>query len=151
LKINGIVGKFTGPLVQAAISIDDLKINNVLIWLLVDTGATYTQLSQRDWSTKLHIDPVEFRQLENEPTLTAGGIMPSWELPMKTRLVFRTSGSSLHIEELPSIRIIRYDDFPAVERKKLEAVPSILGRDVILKFKTTLTNKRIEMEKRLLP
>ena len=147
MKINGIVGKFTGPLVQAAITIADLRINNVLIWLLVDTGATYTQLSQRDWSTKLHIDPNEFRQLENEPTLTAGGVMPAWVLPMRTQLIFRTSGNSLHVEDWPSIRIIRYDDFPEAERKKLEAVPSILGRDVILKFKTTLTNKRIEMAK----
>ncbi len=151
MKINGIVGKFTGPLVQAAITIADLKINNVLIWLLVDTGATYTQLSPRDWSTKLHIDTSELRQLENEPTLTAGGVMPAWVLPLRTQLLFRTSGNGLHIEEWPSMRVIRYDNFSEAERKKLEAVPSILGRDVILKFKTILTNKRIEMEKGIFP
>ncbi len=73
--------------------------------------------------------------------------MPSWILPMRTKLLFRTAASEIHTEDLPQIRIIHYEGFPEEERKKLEAVPSILGRDIILKFKTTLTHKKLEMEK----
>ncbi len=73
--------------------------------------------------------------------------MASWILPKRTRLLFRTATGDIHAEDLPQIRVINYDRFPEAERKKLESVPSILGRDIILKFKTTLTNKKLEMEK----
>ncbi len=147
MRINGIVGKYSGPLVQVAITIEDLGIQNQLISLLFDTGATYTQLSERDWRSRFHIDPSLFVKNEKEPTLTAGGTMPSWTLPKRTKLQFRTTTSEIPVEDLPQIRIINYEGFPAAERKKLESVPSILGRDIILKFKTTLTHKKLEMEK----
>ena len=147
MKINGIVNKYTGPLVQALVQIEELGITNQLTWFLFDTGATYTQLSERDWLTRFHIDPKILEKHENEPTLTAGGEMPSWILPRRTKLLFRSTSSDIHVEDLPGIRVINYKGFPPDERKKLEAVPSILGRDIILKFKTTLTNKKLEMEK----
>ncbi len=147
MKINGIVGKYSGPLVQAAITIGELGIQNQLISLLFDTGATYTQLSERDWRNRFRIDPSIFVKKEDEPTLTAGGTMPSWILPKRTRLLFRTAGGEIHVEDLPQIRIINYEGLDPKERKKLEAVPSILGRDIILKFKTTLTHKKLEMER----
>ncbi len=147
MRINGIVGKYSGPLVQAAITIEELGIQNQLTAFLFDTGATYTQLSERDWKNRFRIDPGLFVKKEKEPTLTAGGEMPSWILPMRTKLLFRTAGSEIHTEVLPQIRIIYYEGLPEEKRKKLEAVPSILGRDIILKFKTTLTHKKLEMEK----
>jgi len=70
LKINGIVGKYSGPTVQAAITIAEVGVRNQLISLLFDTGATYTQLSERDWRNRCHIDPSLFVKKENEPTLT---------------------------------------------------------------------------------
>jgi hypothetical protein len=73
--------------------------------------------------------------------------MPSWILPARTKLVFHSSKTEIHTEDMPNIRIINYESFPIEQRKKLEAVPSILGRDIILKFKTTLTHKRLEMER----
>ena len=74
--------------------------------------------------------------------------MPSWILPSRTKLVFHSDKTDMiHIEDTPSIRIINYEEFPAPQRKKLESVPSILGRDIILKFKTTLTHKKLEMER----
>ncbi len=65
----------------------------------------------------------------------------------RTKLLFHSTSSDIHVEDLPSIRVINYEGFPPDERKKLEAVPSILGRDIILKFRTTLTHKKLEMEK----
>jgi hypothetical protein len=73
--------------------------------------------------------------------------MPSWILPRRTRLMFHSSTSEMHVEDMPSIRVINYHQFPPEERKKLQSVPSILGRDIILKFKTTLTHKKLELEK----
>ncbi len=73
--------------------------------------------------------------------------MPSWILPKRTRLLFHSSTSEIHIEDMPSIRVINYAQFPAEERKKLQSVPSILGRDIILKFTTSLTHKKLEMQK----
>jgi hypothetical protein len=122
LKINGIVNKYTGPLVQALVQIEELGITNQLTWFLFDTGATYTQLSERDWSTRFHIDPTILEKREKEPTLTAGGEMPSWILPKRTKLLFRSTSSDIHIEDLPSIRVINYEGFPEDERKKLESV-----------------------------
>ncbi len=84
---------------------------------------------------------------KEKPTLTAGGTIPPWILPKRTRLLFRTATSEVHVEDLSQIRIINYEGFPAAERRKLESVPSILGRDIILKFKTTLTHKKLEMER----
>ncbi len=102
MKINGIVNKYTGPLVQALVQIEELGITNQLTWFLFDTGATYTQLSERDWSTRFHIDPKILEKRENEPTLTAGGEMPSWILPRRTKLLFHSTSSDIHVEDLPS-------------------------------------------------
>ncbi len=146
MRIDGIVGKYSGPLVQAAITIEELGIQNQLTSLLFDTGATYTQLGERDWRNRFRIDPRFFVKKEKEPTLTAGGELPSWILPMRTKLLFRTATSEIHTEDLPQIRIINYEGHPEEERKKLAAVPSILGRNIILKFKTTLTHKKLEMK-----
>jgi len=148
LRINGVVTLW-GPQIQAAVTIDDLAIRNVLLWFLIDTGSTLTRLSDKDWRKELALDPAMLRSLgDAAPIITASGSIPQWAIPFRTKLTFRGSHDELYTEDFPQMRVIRYEDpIPEEQRKKLEAVPSILGRDVITKFKMTLTHKKVMFER----
>lgn len=138
-----------GPQVQAAVTLRDLNISNVLLWFLVDTGSTLTRLSQGDWKQKLGINPGQLHELkEAPPIVTVVRSIPQWTIPFRTQLIFRATNDELHVEEFPVMRVIRLPEtLPEDERRRVESVPSILGRDIITKFKMTLTRKKLVFER----
>jgi len=148
LHINGVVTPF-GPKIQAAISIKDLGISNVLLWFLTDTGSTLTRLSQFDWKQNLGIKPEELVEMSDSgPIITVSGTVNQWKIPYRTQLALRGTKDEIHIEDFPVMRAIKYpEDFPEKEQRKLEAIPSIMGRDILLKFKYVMTHKKVYMEK----
>ncbi len=148
MRINGIVTPW-GPQVQAAITIRDLSISNVLLWFLVDTGSTLTRLSQGDWKQKLGIRLDQLNELKDAPPIvTVTSSIPQWTIPYRTQLIFRGTNDELHAEDFPFMRVIRLpEELPEEQRRRVESVPSILGRDVITKFKMTLTRKKLVFER----
>lgn len=148
MHINGIVTPF-GPKVQAAITIKDLGISNVVLWFLTDTGSTLTRLSEFDWRQNLGVKPQDVVEMSDSPPIvTVSGTVNQWKIPCRTQLVLRGVNDELHVEDFPFIRVIRYpENYPKKEQSKLESIPSIMGRDIILKFRFVLTRKKVYMEK----
>lgn len=74
------------------------------------------------------------------------------KIPAWTQLILRGTKDELHIEDLPFMRIIRYpENYPKEDLAKLESIPSIMGRDILLKFKFVLTHKKVYLEKGSVP
>jgi hypothetical protein len=139
LHVNGIVDIAKGPRVQVKVTVQSLNVSD-LFWFLVDTGATYTQLSEAD-CLKLGIAKNKFVETKEE-VYTAGEIMKQYVLPDKVRL---TVGDKSY--DFEPMRVLIYQGNEAEKRKRfLENVLSIMGRDLIRLHVIRLTRNRITFD-----
>jgi 5-carboxymethyl-2-hydroxymuconate isomerase len=139
LRINGIVDSAKGPRVQVKVTVHSLNVSD-LFWFLVDTGATYTQLSEAD-CLKLGIAKNKFVET-NEEVYTAGEIMKQYVLAEKVRLALGDKNY-----DFEPMRVLIYQGNDYEKRKRfLENVLSIMGRDLIRLHAIRLTRNRITFD-----
>lgn len=140
MKINGIVDLAKGPRIQVKVSIPNLGVSDNF-WFLVDTGATYTQVSESDF-LKLGVSREMFRETE-ETIFTAGNVLKQYVYPTKVRLTF--GGKNYDLE--PMRALLFQGEKPEQRKLFLENVLSILGRDYILAYKVTIRRNHIMFER----
>lgn len=112
-----------------------------LFWFLVDTGATFTQIAERDLLRMEIKGPFPIKP--NEKAFTAGYELPQ---PYLEKVRLRIGDTEKH--DFESIRVILYQGKDPKEKERfLQNVPSLLGRDIIRLYKMTLTRDRVMFER----
>ncbi len=136
MRIKGFIkgGKFGPAYVIATIIIKDLDIKSP-IELLLDTGATRTTILDRD-AIRLGID---YSKLEKhrEGTLGIGGVVETYII-RNIELVFITEDRKHYKERLDMIYVLKHKTL----NDKILRLPSILGRDVLNKYKLVLHGQK---------
>ncbi len=139
MRQAGTVDFEKGPRIQVRISIPSVNVSQVF-WFLIDTGATYTQVSEGDF-LRLGIQHDRF-EATDETIFTAGRVLKQYVLRERVRLAL--VGKNYDLEP---IRALIYQGNDLAERKAfLENVPSILGRDITLRHKMTLKRSLVVLE-----
>ncbi len=139
MRQGGVVDFARGPRIQVRVTIPSLEVSD-LFWFLVDTGATYTQVSEGDF-LRLGIQRDRF-ELTEETLFTAGNILKQYVIQEKVRLSL--VGKNYDLE--PMRALIYQGDKPEDRKTFLENVNSILGRDIILRHKMTLKRSHVVLE-----
>lgn len=139
MRLNGIVDSEKGPRIQIKVTTSS-PVKSDLFWFLVDTGATYTQLSEGD-CLKLGISRNQMTETAEE-VFTAGEMLRQYVLNQSVRLSF--AGKNFDFE--PMRTLIYQGNDPEKRKRFLENVLSIIGRDLIRGFKVTLTRNRITFD-----
>ena len=139
MRQSGVVDLARGPRIQVRVTIGSLNVSEVF-WFLIDTGATYTQVSEGDF-LKLGIPRDRF-ELSDETIFTAGNILKQYFFREKVRLTL--VGRNYDFQ--PMRALIYQGDFPKDRKTFLENVNSILGRDIILRHKMTLRRSHVVLE-----
>jgi len=129
LWIEGVIDEHYRPYILVYVNVPSRGIAGVKPFL-VDTGADHTVLSRPD-ARDLGID---YSSLSDGREVTGVGRARTKVLQGEIYLVFR-GDSGLHQEQLNIIEILLRD------------VPSLLGRDIIQKFKLVLTNREVYLER----
>jgi hypothetical protein len=118
--------------------------NSALIRFLVDTGAAMTSIGMMD-SIRNGINIFDFEK-GDIPATGIGGHLETYILP-KCNLMFLTnenSDSIIHNEELDKVQMFHEPD---IYQDDYIPVPSILGIDIIEKFKISFQKDLIILEK----
>ncbi len=139
MRQSGVVDSAKGPRIQVKVTVDSTAISDTF-WFLIDTGATYTQISEADF-LKLGI-PRDRLEPFKETIFTAGNILEQYVLNDRVRL--NLVGKNYEFE--PMRALIYQGQDPAGRKTFLENVNSILGRDIILKHKMTLRRSNVVLE-----
>ena len=136
MKIRGFFkGGALGPAyVVATIIIKELGVESP-IEFLVDTGAARTTILDRD-AIILGIDYTKLRK-HPEGTLGIGGMVETY-IAENAELTFITENGKTHKERLKTIYILKHTK----PNNKILRIPSILGRDIINKYRLVLDRKR---------
>ncbi len=139
MRQSGVVDLARGPRIQVRVAIGSMNVSDVF-WFLIDTGATYTQISEGDF-LKLGIPRDRF-ELSDETIFTAGNVLKQYFLREKVRLTL--VGKNYDFEPM---RALIYQGDNLRDRKTfLENVNSILGRDIILRHRMTLRRSHVALE-----
>ncbi len=102
--------------------------------MIVDTGASVTSISQKDGRTI----GLDYSRLPRIPdSIGVGGKVESYLLS-DISLIFQDTKSSYHVERLPAITAMKGVDF---------GLPSLLGADVLRKYKVWFDKKGVWIEK----
>lgn len=119
------------PAVKAFISIETLKIEGYIKFLL-DTGASTTAILDRD----RELLGVSINGLEKAPTRIGGigGLVDTY-IARDAKIIFKALEGE-HVEIL-DVLVLKHDfsRLSDEEIKRMLAIPSLLGRDVMRKFK----------------
>lgn len=137
LRIEGFIGPHLHAYVRAIFVCAKPEITGPII-LLVDSGATVTTLLEGD-AERFGIN---FRKLKKSkiPVQVGGGIMYPYMLE-DVALIFRTTNEKPHVERLRAIDVIK----PTRTGTRPEF--SLLGVDVLSRFKMTYNKDYIILEK----
>ncbi len=139
MRQSGVVDLAKGPRIQVRITLLPANVTEVF-WFLIDTGATYTQVSEGDL-LKLGIQRNTL--VETDETIgTAGNVLKQYVYPDQIRL--NLVGKNYAFQ--PMRAIIYQGQNPADRKTFLENVPSLLGRDIILRHKMTLRRSNVVLE-----
>jgi hypothetical protein len=137
LKIKGTVYDDGHAYVNAFMNSPKIG-NTVPIVFLVDLGATTTTILEGDCE-RIRIDCTRLQKSPNS-TVVAGGKIQTYILPDVT-LFFETQDGTHHIERLPKVDVIK-------PREGCVKLPfSLLGIDVIRRFKLIYTHNELTLEK----
>jgi len=137
LKIKGTVSDDGHAYVNAFMNSPKIG-NTVPIVFLVDLGATTTTILEGDCE-RIGIDCSKLQKSPNS-TVVAGGKIQTHILPDVT-LLFEAQDGTYHIERLPKVDVIK-------PREGCVKLPfSLLGIDVIKRFKLTYTHNELILEK----
>lgn len=137
LKIKGIVFGDGHAYINAFMNSPKTG-STVPIVFLVDLGATTTTILEGDCE-RIRIN---CNKLQKSPdsTVVAGGKIQTYILPNVT-LFFETQDGTYHIERLSKVDVIK-------PRKSSIKLPfSLLGIDVVRRFKLTYTSNELTLER----
>ena len=129
MRIEGVVDEHHRPYIPVYISVPSKGIAGVKPFL-VDTGADNTVLSRPD-ARDLGMD---YRSLPNGKGAVGVGRAKTKVLHEDIYLIFHAD-TGLHQERLNKIEIL------------LREIPSLLGRDIIQKFRLVLTNEEVYLDR----
>jgi hypothetical protein len=119
------------PAVRAFISIERLEVEGY-IKLLIDTGASSTAILDKD----RELLGIDLKKIESTPVKIGGigGVVDTY-LARNTKLSFRVEEGE-HIE-MVDVLVLKHDliEVPEEVARRILAMPSLLGRDVMRKFK----------------
>jgi len=126
------------PAVKAFISIEKLKVKGYLKFLL-DTGASTTAILDRD----RELLGIRIDGLEKAPTRIGGigGLVDTY-IARDAKIIFKALDVE-HVEIL-DVLVLKHDfsRLSDEEIKRMLAIPSLLGRDVMRKFKLTYSEAK---------
>lgn len=138
--IKGLLDKSfspPAPVVRAIISIKKLNVEGY-IKLLVDTGASSTAILDKDRS----LLGIDLEKIERAPVKIGGigGLVDTY-FARKAELIFKTQNSEY--TETLDVLVLKHDlgIVPSETAERILAVPSLLGRDVMRKFKLTYSER----------
>jgi hypothetical protein len=115
------------------------------IRLYVDTGASRTTIADRD-VVRLGIDYAHLSQ-SSTPVVGIGSKRVENYLLRNVLLVFRVVGGGYNIERLPVVTVLKHDPQTDEEKAIIDQIPSLLGVDVLGKYRVRFTKKRVVLEK----
>lgn len=115
------------------------------IRLYVDTGASRTTIADRD-AARLGIDYAQLQQ-SSTPVVGIGSKSVENYLLRNVLLVFRMVGGGYHIERLREVTVLKHKPQTAKEKAIVDQIPSLLGIDVLGKYRIRFTKKRVVLEK----
>lgn len=119
------------PAVKAFISIEKLKVERYIKFLL-DTGASATAILDRD----RELLGIGINELEKAPTRTGGigGLVDTY-IARDAKIILKTLEGE-HVEIL-DVLVLKHDfsRLSGEEIRRMLAIPSLLGRDLMRKFK----------------
>lgn len=133
-------GFVNAHLVSSSIDIDDT------ITFLVDTGASKTTLLDKD-ATRLGVEHEKLKR-SSQDLFGIGGSIPTYILE-DAELLFHADTGTIELK-IP-IFVVRHplEKFSKEERVKVLRVPSLLGRDIINKYKMTFNfSKELSLTKK---
>ena len=107
--------------------------------LLIDTGATKTTILDKD-AISLGISYSKLTK-SKQPLLGVGGTVET-HIAKDAELYFRTEDGSEHKEELSELLVVRHGD-PA---PNIMRIPSVLGRDILNKYRLIFDRGRGQVE-----
>ena len=109
----------------------------------VDTGASQTLICDSD-AKRIGID---YNKLPRSPTPVCGigGDVCAYDLD-NCMLVFKF-GTRLQIENVDSILILRHESDSEKERAKIMVLPSLLGLDILKRYRLSFCNYSVRLEK----
>jgi hypothetical protein len=146
IRISGFAVKGQHCYVTALFICDHLGINAPLKFI-VDTGNTHTTLTETT-AKKLGIDLASLSSEKLKMRATGiGGSSDLYQLA-GIRLVFMTVDGTPVEEKLPFVRILK-NPVPRnnEEQKALEAIPDLLGLDVIWRFNIRFDKHMMYLER----
>jgi hypothetical protein len=109
----------------------------------VDTGASQTLICDKD-AKRIGID---YNKLPRSPVPVSGigGDVSAYDLD-NCMLVFKF-GTRLQIENVDSILILRHESDSEKERAKIMVLPSLLGLDILKRYRLSFYNYSVKLEK----
>lgn len=144
--MSGIV---TGirPRVQAAISIKSLGLTSKPIWFVVDTGSSFSAVSEAD-ATLIGIDCSSL-PLAKKRAIGFGGFFKPRMVDKQVELIFIADGKEYRVPRSGFVVICPPDNIDAKTKQEItELTPSVLGMDVLSKFDIHVYKKRVELDLR---
>ena len=125
--------------------------------MLVDTGSACTAVSERD-AIKLEID---YKRLTLDKSLVGVGGCCNRYTTKKATVSLFDSNKKWHKEHLGSLSVLKHEEITeecpkcknkwcprlAEKRKNALSLPSLLGIDVLNRFKIRLTKKKVFLER----
>ena len=121
------------PAVRAFISIERLEVEGY-VKLLIDTGAFSTAMLDKD----RELLGIDLERIERAPVKIGGigGLVDTY-LARNAKLSFRTQNGEY--VEMVDVLVLKHDlvEVPEDVAGRILAMPSLLGRDVMRKFKLT--------------
>lgn len=133
MRISGHWGKYDAPYVTAILISDDLSLRQPVMFLL-DTGASRTTILDND-AARLNVNYKKLRKSQQD-TVGIGGAVDTYVIP-DARLVFMAEKGYFETEP-DLIFVLRHVMRNAVTRERIKNIPSILGRDVLNKYRLIL-------------
>jgi len=131
------------PYITAQLVIGSLKINKP-VEFQIDPGSATTCILDKDCK-RLRIDYSRLQKCEDE-SVGIGGTCQTFETA-NAALVFKCNDDSLCHEMLDRIFFLKHSDSNNKRTRATMILPSLLGRDIILRYKLFLDRKKVYLEK----
>lgn len=133
MRISGHWGKFDAPYVTGILISEDFGIRQPVMFLL-DTGASRTTILDND-AARLNVNYKKLRKSQ-QATVGIGGAVDTYVIP-DARLMFMTEKGYFETEP-DLIFVLKHAIRDAVTGERIKNIPSILGRDILNKYKLIL-------------
>lgn len=116
-----------------------------IIYFLVDTGASISSICEKD-AVGLKIDCALLLESKGE-AIGFGGTFKTKMINKTVNLIFNCAEGKHKIPYASGFRVMCFPrEMPPDKRERLlRLTPSVLGMDVLCKFKTCIDKKRVEL------